>query len=60
MVNVEVEKLLDCVAVPDKETEYKLYIISQGIDRIVQEYQETIVSKAGLYIRFKAIRTEKH
>lgn len=30
------------------------------MDRIVQECQETVVSKAGLYIRFEAIRTEKY
>ena len=30
------------------------------MDCMVQECQQTVVSRAGLYIRFEAIRTEKH
>ncbi len=53
-------KLLDCVAAPNEETERELWMIWQAMDCMVQECQNTVVSRAGLYIRFKAVQTEKH
>ena len=38
LVDVEVKKLFECVAAPDKETEPELWMIWRGIDCIVQEY----------------------
>ncbi len=60
LANVKVNKLLDCVAASDEETEQELWMIWQGMDRMVQECQNTVVSWAELYIWFKAIQTEKH
>ena len=60
MADIDVDQLLDCVVAPDKETERQLWIIWHGIDSIVQKCQQTVVSRAGLSIRFKAVRTEKH
>lgn len=60
MVDVEVEKLFECAAAPNEKTEPELWMIWQGMDCMVQECQQTVVSRAGLYIRLKAIRTERH
>jgi len=60
LADVEVDKLLDCVAAPDEETKRELWMIWQAMDRMVQECQNTIVSRAGLYIWFEAVQTEKH
>ena len=60
LVDVEVMKLLNCVTVPDEETEHELYMIWQGMNHMVQKCQETVVSQAGLFIRFEASHTEKH
>lgn len=60
LAGVEVDKLLDCIAAPDEATERELWMIWRGMDRMVQVCQNTVVSRAGLYIRFEAVRTEKH
>ena len=54
------DQLLDYIAAPDEETERQLWIIWYRIDSIVQKCQQTVVSRAGLSIRFEAVRTEKH
>jgi len=60
LADIKVNKLLDCVAAPNEETEQELWMIWQAMDRMVQECQNTIVSRAGLYIWFEAVQTEKH
>ncbi|KAL9577626.1 MAG: hypothetical protein Q9212_006246, partial [Teloschistes hypoglaucus] len=60
LAGVEVGKLLNCIAAPDEESERELWMIWRGMDGMVQECQQTVVSRAGLYIRFEAVRTEKH
>ena len=60
LADVDVDQLLDCIAAPDEETERQLWMIWHGIDGMVQKCQQTVVSRAGLSIRFEAVRTEKH
>ncbi len=59
LVGLEVDKLLDCVAEPDEETERELWMIWRGMDDMVQECQKTVVERAGLHLRFEAVRTEQ-
>ena len=54
------DQLLDYITAPDEETERQLWMIWHRIDSIVQECQQIVVSRAGLSIRFEAVRTEKH
>jgi len=50
-----VDKLLDCVAASDEETEQELWMIWQGMNCMVQECQNTVVFWAELYIQFEAV-----
>ena len=60
LVDMEVNRLLECVEEPDEESERELWMIWRGVEEMAQGCQSTVVSKVGLWVRFEAIRTEKH
>jgi len=54
------EELIASMDKPDLEAEPITTVIWDAMDSLIQHCQQSMISRIGVFVRMKAIRTEKH